>query len=75
MPGSLGPRRRRFPERELLLRLRKYEHLLRENQIKFEPLHKDHAGSNHELERLADTEAQASSGGSSPAPTTGTQPR
>ncbi|CAI6090319.1 unnamed protein product [Clonostachys chloroleuca] len=75
VPGSLGPRRRRFPERELLLRLRKYEHLLRENQIKFEPLHKDHAGSNHELERLADTEAQASSGGSSPAPTTGTQPR
>ncbi|KAF7593759.1 hypothetical protein BBP40_010935 [Aspergillus hancockii] len=32
-------RRRRFPERELLERLRHYEGLLRENNIKFEPLH------------------------------------
>ena len=37
-------RRRRFPERELLERLRKYEDLLRQNNIKFEPLHKDSAG-------------------------------
>ena len=36
-------RRRRFPERELLERLRKYEDLLRQNNIKFEPLHKDAA--------------------------------
>ncbi|KAM0417241.1 hypothetical protein ACHAPT_012752 [Fusarium lateritium] len=35
------PRRRRFPERELLDRLRKYEDLLRQNKVKFEPLHKD----------------------------------
>lgn len=35
------PRRRRFPERQLLERLRSYEDLLRENKIKFEPLHKD----------------------------------
>ncbi|RSL88575.1 hypothetical protein CEP51_001671 [Fusarium floridanum] len=35
------PRRRRFPERELLDRLRKYEDLLRRNKVKFEPLHKD----------------------------------
>lgn len=34
-------RRRRFPERELLDRLRNYEDLLRQNRIKFEPLHKN----------------------------------
>jgi hypothetical protein len=47
VPSSLtprGPRRRRFPERELLERLRKYEDLLRENGIRFEPLHSDLAG-------------------------------
>lgn len=32
-------RRRRFPERELLERLRYYERLLTENNISFEPLH------------------------------------
>jgi ribosomal protein L13E len=32
-------RRRRFPERELLDRLRHYEDLLRRNHIQFEPLH------------------------------------
>jgi len=37
-------RKRRFPERELLERLRKYEELLRKHNIKFEPLHPD-AGS------------------------------
>jgi hypothetical protein len=37
-------RRRRFPERELLERLRKYEDLLRQNNIKFEPLHKNSPG-------------------------------
>ncbi|KAH8812849.1 hypothetical protein F5884DRAFT_786537 [Xylogone sp. PMI_703] len=35
-------RRRRLPERELLDRLRQYEDLLRQNNIRFEPLHKDH---------------------------------
>ncbi|KAH7133751.1 fungal-specific transcription factor domain-containing protein [Dactylonectria macrodidyma] len=35
------PRRRRFPERALLDRLRKYEDLLRKNNVSFEPLHKD----------------------------------
>lgn len=34
-------RRRRFPERELLERLRRYEDLLRQNGIAYEPLHKD----------------------------------
>ncbi|KAH8732089.1 putative C6 transcription factor [Phaeosphaeriaceae sp. PMI808] len=32
-------RRRRFPERDLLNRLRQYEDLLRQNHITFEPLH------------------------------------
>jgi len=47
VPATLAPRgrrRRRFPERELLDRLRKYEDLLRQNNIKFEPLHKNPAG-------------------------------
>ncbi|KAI5456481.1 hypothetical protein BGZ63DRAFT_429127 [Mariannaea sp. PMI_226] len=35
------PRRRRFPERALLDRLRKYENLLHQNNVEFEPLHKD----------------------------------
>ncbi|KAJ4319332.1 hypothetical protein N0V84_006417 [Fusarium piperis] len=42
------PRRRRFPERELLDRLRKYEDLLRQNRVKFEPLHKDPGSEEHE---------------------------
>ncbi|ESZ95501.1 hypothetical protein SBOR_4155 [Sclerotinia borealis F-4128] len=43
VPATQLPRqrRRRFSERELLDRLRKYENLLRQNNIKFEPLHKD----------------------------------
>ncbi|KAL6918984.1 hypothetical protein FSST1_003010 [Fusarium sambucinum] len=35
------PRRRRFPERELLDRLRRYEALMKQNNVKFEPLHDD----------------------------------
>ena len=43
IPGNQVPRqrRRRFPERVLLDRLRHYEDLLRQNNIKFEPLHPD----------------------------------
>ncbi|KAK9343537.1 hypothetical protein V1522DRAFT_394310 [Lipomyces starkeyi] len=41
---GLAPAKTHFPERELLERLRKYEDLLRQNNIKFEPLHKDSAG-------------------------------
>lgn len=33
------PRKRRFAERELLNRLRRYEELLRQNKIRFDPLH------------------------------------
>lgn len=44
VPAALHPRRRRrFPERELLDRVRKYESLLRQNKIEFDPLHKDNA--------------------------------
>lgn len=41
VPASLVPRqrRRRFPERELLDRLRHFEGLLRRHKIPFEPLH------------------------------------
>jgi hypothetical protein len=51
VPATLTPRerrKRRFPERELLERLRKYEDLLRQNSIKFEPLHKDKIGKKEE---------------------------
>ncbi|KAI9687577.1 MAG: hypothetical protein M1822_002187 [Bathelium mastoideum] len=46
VPAASTPRqrRRRFTERELLERLRKYEDLLRQNGIKFDPLHKDATG-------------------------------
>lgn len=45
-PAAPIPRRRkrRFPERELLERLRKYEDLLRQNNIEFEPLHGESTG-------------------------------
>lgn len=38
---ALAPRqrRRRFPERELLNRIRRYEEILRQNNLSFEPLH------------------------------------
>lgn len=41
VPASLVPRqrRRRFPERDLLQRLRHYEDLLRQNNVDFKPLH------------------------------------
>lgn len=39
VPATAAPRRRRFPERLLLERLRHYEGLLRQNNVNFEPLH------------------------------------
>ncbi|KAH8694977.1 hypothetical protein BGW36DRAFT_417877 [Talaromyces proteolyticus] len=36
----LARRKRRFPERELLARIQKYEDMLRQHDIEFEPLHK-----------------------------------
>lgn len=61
VPATLTRRRkrRRFPERELLDRLRNYEELLRQNNISFNPIHSDSitektwpdAESDHELKR------------------------
>lgn len=51
VPATLATRRRRrkFPERELLERLRKYENLLRQNDIEFEPFSKDPTGEKRPL--------------------------
>lgn len=43
MPASQRQRRRRFPERALLERLRNYEDLLRQHNIMFENLNTDTA--------------------------------
>lgn len=52
VPATLTQRRRkrRFPERELLDRLRRYEGLLRQNNINFDPLHKDSVEENDHME-------------------------
>ncbi|KAK0647976.1 Transcription factor vrtR1 [Lasiodiplodia hormozganensis] len=59
VPATVNPRRkRRFPERELLDRLNRYEDLLRQNNVKFEPLHKEEnaspnvEGANHSDEDM-----------------------
>ena len=49
VPASQRQRRRRFSERALLERLRKYEDLLRQNNIMFETLNKDPAGEKESL--------------------------
>ncbi|KAI9040120.1 fungal specific transcription factor domain-containing protein [Aspergillus affinis] len=54
-------RRKCFPERALLDRLRKYESLLRQNNVRFDPLHRDRVGSessndsDHEQHDASDT--------------------
>ena len=50
MPSNLIPKRRkrRFPERELLERVRRYEDLLRSNKVAFEPMHGNGAGGDVE---------------------------
>jgi Fungal Zn(2)-Cys(6) binuclear cluster domain len=52
-------RRRRFPERELLDRLRKYEDLLRLNSVSFEPLHKDSTADNKSNDARSDGDSEA----------------
>lgn len=51
VPSALHPRRRRrrFPERDLLDRVRQYEALLRQNKIEFDPMHQDPAAENKPL--------------------------
>ncbi|KXJ87534.1 hypothetical protein Micbo1qcDRAFT_139241 [Microdochium bolleyi] len=55
VPATLLPRqrRRRFPERELLDRLRHYEQLLRDHNIEFEPLHKPAAPHSKDFPAVA----------------------
>jgi hypothetical protein len=69
-----GKRKRRFPERELLERLRKYEDLLRQNNIKFDPLHKDVAGEqaspNTQVGDNSDDDHPAAMGNDCPSPAT-----
>lgn len=71
VPASLLPRqrRRRYPERELLERLRHYERLLRQNNITFESLHQENKSqseggstSDVHLERSRDEIAVKSKG-------------
>ena len=53
-------RKQRFPERELLDRLRRYEALLRQHNVKFEPLHKDAGVSRTEAPDVQRNRAQIS---------------
>ncbi|OKL63914.1 hypothetical protein UA08_00618 [Talaromyces atroroseus] len=61
VPATLSRRRRRrrFPERELLDRLRMYEDLLRQNSISFEPLHKDSPGDIKSNDARSDYDSEA----------------
>ncbi|KAJ5808488.1 hypothetical protein N7474_009757 [Penicillium riverlandense] len=69
VPATLAPRqrKRRFPERELLKRIRMYEVLLRQNNVQFEPLHPNeskaeaHFGPNEEQAESARTDQSSSS--------------
>jgi hypothetical protein len=68
VPATLATRRRRrpnFPERELMERLRRYEDLLRQNDVKFDALFQPSAGrggsndsyeSNHKPPETAELE-------------------
>lgn len=49
-------RKRRFPERELLSRLRQYEELLRQNKVPFDPLHKQEESTHNEEGDASDDE-------------------
>lgn len=55
-------RRRRFPERELLDRLRHYEDLLRQNNIDFQPVEKDGSGKDVQQPRAEAGRADLSPG-------------
>jgi hypothetical protein len=63
--AALAPRqrRRRFPEKELLDRLRHYEDLLRRNHIPFEPLHSSATTATSKgddtIPRVTETRSQA----------------
>ena len=65
IPAALLPRqrRRRFPERELLDRLRRYEDLLLKNKITFDPLHGSSATQSTSNAREADDDSQDEAAG------------
>ncbi|CAH0004460.1 unnamed protein product [Clonostachys byssicola] len=67
VPANLVPRqrKRRFPERELLERLRRYEDILRKNNLKFDPMHKEDPNT-----RSADAHGDDASEPGSPEATT-----
>ncbi|KAJ5929645.1 hypothetical protein N7454_006595 [Penicillium verhagenii] len=63
------PRKRRFPERELLGRLRRYEELLRQNHVRFDPLHNYPGSTGDEGGDSSEEEQQPNEpNNSSPAP-------
>ncbi|KAK6087315.1 beta-xylosidase [Seiridium cupressi] len=66
-------RRRRFPERELLERLRHYEGLLGKNKIEFQPLHPsepEHASPNQDIKVAHEYGEDAQPGAQGPVPGT-----
>jgi hypothetical protein len=64
------PRKRRFAERELLDRLRRYEDLLRQNNVSFEPLSKEAAGERRSFKATDAAYDSDSPEGSTPSMTT-----
>ena len=75
VPATVTPRtrrKRRFPERALLERLRNYEDLLRQNNVKFDPLHSDAVGDKQspdtQVDDNSDDEQPAVMGNDSPSP-------
>lgn len=71
VPATLTQRRkrRRFPERELLDRLRSYEELLRQSNIDFQPLHKSPNTKRAAAAGDSDEDNQAEHGNPSTSPT------
>ncbi|KAJ5273594.1 hypothetical protein N7478_008719 [Penicillium angulare] len=68
--GNPRPRKRRFAERELLTRIRRYEDLLRENKVKFDPLHGNNNPNDDMGEEMSEYEGHDDLTGSSPATST-----
>jgi hypothetical protein len=66
VPATLVPRqrRRRFPERELLARIRHYEAVLQQHQINFEPLHPPAPGATPENLNIEESPETLVDGGS-----------
>ena len=74
VPATLGTRKRRprFPERHLLDRIRHYEDLLRQNDVDFEPLHKDPKADRYHIPSVGGAEDE--SDGDHPGPLAADKP-